>query len=920
MPGRPSEVGLSEPRQGSADVPRAAQDRAEGGGEPFVGRDAELGRLDSLFGDALRGEGHIALVSEEAGAGKTALLRAFVSAARRRDASWTYCRARCAAQYGPVEAYLPFLEGLGNLLLGPARERTARLLRQYAPTWCLQLPASGLPESARELTIGATKERMLREFGDVFEAASREAPLLGVIEDLQWADPSSLDLLRHVAHRAAHLRLLVIATFRPSELELSPAPVRSSVAELRLNGSCEELRLGPLGSEQIAAYFDRRFRPHGLPGEFLQAIEARTEGHPFFLASLAQHLVDQGRIVWRGERWQLAHPVDALELEAPEGVRELTRRRLEALPEGERAALECASVMGREFLSSVVARALGEDELRLEERLRRLERVRRLLYALGEEELPDGSLSTRYRFVNALYPEVLYDELLSRRRVALHARAGHELQRAYGPQAPRVASQLAVHFERGRDFAAASLALAAAGDNAAALYDAGAAARRYDEALQLVDKLPEAERAGRAVPLLQRRGSASMAMTRFEEAARHYARMLELARGSADPASQCAALSGLCNALFFSHRIEEMAVRAEQAWRAAEASGDARLQAEALLLLAQLAQEEGDLVDCRNLLEQALAVARGVGDRPLLLAAGALRGVLHYWQSEFSPAEVRLAEAEVLAHEQRDGFRLLLARRFLGLSRGNLGRISEARACFMEGIQTARRNGDQFWLPTFYNHLGWLHRELHDIAAAIEHDREGLRLARAHSVGEAESGALLNLGLDYTLAGELDRGLEFIEQSRAAAPRNWFEWFFELRLGSALALHWLARGEPRRAEQHAGELRRAAQRLGARVYVAAAHRLQAESLLAGGQPGAAVLSVEKARACLDGLAAPLEAWRVHELAARCCEASGQPGPASAARHEAAALVEAIAAATDEPSCRDSFLGSRPVRQLLEAAP
>ncbi|HET7294840.1 MAG TPA: AAA family ATPase [Vicinamibacteria bacterium] len=904
---------------GSVGVTGAPGDRGAAERDIFVGRRQELRRLDELFDQALRGSGHLVFVSGESGIGKTALVRTFLAVARQRDPSWTYCRARCAAQYGQGEAYLPFLEALGNLLLGPAREVTARLLKEYAPTWCLQLPAAGVsPESLREQTIGATKERMLREFGDLFEAASVQAPLVGLLEDLQWADLSSMDLLRHLANRVARLRMLLLVTFRPSELEVGQAPIRAAVADLLLQRACEELRLGPLSGEEVASYLDLRFSPNAFPPELLAGLE-RTEGHPFFVTSLVQYLVDQGHIARRGERFELTHSLSAKDFEAPASVRALVHRKLEALGEEERAALQTASVMGREFLSSVVARVLGGDEIAVEERLRRLERVQRLLYAVGEEELPDGSLATRYRFANALYAEILYDDLLGKRRAALHKRAGDELRKAYAAQAPRVAAQLAVHFERGRDFAGASWALSHAAGNAAALYDNAAAAARYDEAIAFADRLPEAERPTLILPLLRKRGAASMAMTRFGEAEKSFARMLQHARHAGDASLECAALAGLCNALFFSHRIEEMAVCAEEAWRAAERSGSAALQLEAMLLVAQLAQEEGDLADCGTLLEDGLAVAKQLGQKPLMLAATALRGVLHYWHGEYPLAEARLAEAHDLAHELHDGFNLLFTTRFLGLARVNLGRISEALGCFREGIEAARRNADRFWLPTLSSHMGFLHRELQDIPAAIEHDREGLRLAQAHGYGEAESGALLNLAIDYTLAGELDRALEFFEESQAVAPKSWFAWLTELRQLSALAGYWLARGDRRRAAEQASRLLPQARRRGALVYVVASHRLNAECALADGDAAAAAAWLEKARATLGSASAPLEAWRVHAVEGRCRAALGDGAGASAAWGRAAALVQAIAETTDEPALRATFLGSPSVREVLNGA-
>ncbi len=197
-----------------------------GAGEPFVGRLLELDRLEALLAKAAEGAGSVVFLTGDSGIGKTMLAGELLRRARQKDASLILCRGRCAEQYGTGEAYLPFLDLLGTLLVGPERERTAKLLRTYAPTWCLQLPAATPTPASREAlqqqTIGATKERMVRELGDVFEAAGDLAPVVLLLEDLEWADASSIDLLRHLGNRIARQRMIVLATYRPADPGAEP--------------------------------------------------------------------------------------------------------------------------------------------------------------------------------------------------------------------------------------------------------------------------------------------------------------------------------------------------------------------------------------------------------------------------------------------------------------------------------------------------------------------------------------------------------------------------------------------------------------------------------------------------------------------------------------------------------------------------
>jgi tetratricopeptide (TPR) repeat protein len=275
--------------------------------------------------------------------------------------------------------------------------------------------------------------------------------------------------------------------------------------------------------------------------------------------------------------------------------------------------------MGRVFLSTVLAGVMGVDELALEERLQRLARVHRLIDMVGEEELPDGSLATRYRFVHALDREVLYDDLVSKRRIAIHRGTGEEMQRRYGAQAPSVAARLALHFERGRGFAAAVTYSTHAGDNAARLFAHGEAEEHYERAMRLADRLPLEAKCDQLLGLHQRRGTLNLAVGRFAEAAECFARMLEGARGLARPDQVGAALVGLCNALFFSYRIEEMAIHVEEALRAAEEAGSPALRLDAMLLVARSCRSAASRVSLgprRGYSSRAPQERRGPAQRP----------------------------------------------------------------------------------------------------------------------------------------------------------------------------------------------------------------------------------------------------------------------------------------------------------------
>ena len=184
-----------------------------------------------------------------------------------------------------------------------------------------------------------------------------------------------------------------------------------------------------------------------------------------------------------------------MELDVPVSVRSMIEKKVGLLNDAQRQALQYASIEGEVFTSTVLAALLEADELDLEERLDVLGKVHRLIHAEGEEELPDGSVATIYRFTHALYQNFLYDQLLSKRRVLLHRRAGETLERVYAGQHARVAVALATHFERGRDFAKAIAFLILAGDTALSRYANAEAVGLFSHGLELTEKLPEDQQA-----------------------------------------------------------------------------------------------------------------------------------------------------------------------------------------------------------------------------------------------------------------------------------------------------------------------------------------------------------------------------------------------------------------------------------------
>ena len=811
-------------------VPQGLPRMEEREPDPVFGREKELGKLEGLLRSAVQGTGTVVLVSGEPGIGKTALTRMFVYQVKKNNADLILARGACVEQYGAGEAYLPLLDVLGSLLQSSGRERVVALLRRHAPTWCLQFPAvfsSGAMDQLLREATGATKDRMLRELGDALAALTAEMPVLLVLEDMHWTDPASVDMLRQLAERAHGQRLLLVVTARPEDIECNNPTLKKCYAEMHARGLCEEIALQVLRVQDVAAYLDAHFAPNEFPDGLASVIHSKSEGHPLFATGAIQILAERGDIVRTNGAWTLKQPLEEMELDVPVSVRSMIEKKVGLLSDGQRQVLQYASIEGEVFTSTVLAALLEADELELEERLDVLGRLHRLIHAEGEEELPDGSVTTIYRFTHALYQNFIYDQLLSKRRVLLHRRAGETLERVYGGQHARVAGALATHFERGRDFAKAIAFLIQAGDTALSRYANAEAVGLFSRGLELVEKLPEGQQAEQRAVLLRKRALAQMALGRLKEAGEDYRAMREVCRGAGDLEGECRALIGICHVAQNARDVPSMEQYNPEARALAERIGNQVLIAEVNNAWAVYQMVCGELVEAETAFERAITVARSLKHRPALVIGLTFSGLVHFWRSDYSVAERVQGEASLLAAEARDGFHLPLALYYLGLTQANRGRISEGMGSMQQALGWAKRNNNALALSRIPNGIGWVSREIGDLSTAIEFNEGCVEVSRRTKSGEAEANALLNLVYDYLLAGEPGKSEQALERILPLYERErWNRWrFYGIRHNAAQGEYWLARRKLDRAEEYVRALLANAEENSVAKYIAVARRL-----------------------------------------------------------------------------------------------
>jgi predicted ATPase len=535
----------------------AAAGRGEGPPRPparrTVGRRWQREALRTALESAEAGRGLAVCVTGEPGLGKTTLVEEFLDglAAEGRDVA--AARGRCSERLAGAEAYLPFLEALDGLLRGPGGAAASRLMRLTAPTWYAQLappaddpPPAGAPAAVPE----ASPERRQRELGVFLRELSLLRPLALFLDDVHWADPSSVDLLAYLGPRCANLRLLLVLTYRPSDLLLSRHPFGPVKLDLQARGVCREVALPLLTRADLDRYLALTFEGHRFPEEFAAVLHARTEGNPLFMADLLRYLRDCGVVVPDQGGWALARALPDLRRELPESVRGMIQRKLGQLSEADRRLLTAAGVQGVEFDSAVLAQVLGAEEAEVEERLDVLERVHALVRLVREMEFPDRTLTLRYRFVHLLYQSALHDELRPTRKAEWSAAAARALLAHHGEKSAAAATELALLFEAAREPERAVEHFLLGARNAVGLcahQEAAALARRGMALLQQLPDSPARDR--QELPLLLALGVSLVASKGFAspEVEQTYLRAQTLCQRGEDLPTLYPVLYGLWN-------------------------------------------------------------------------------------------------------------------------------------------------------------------------------------------------------------------------------------------------------------------------------------------------------------------------------------------------------------------------------------
>ena len=776
-------------------------------------------------------------------------------------------------------------------------------------------------EALQRQILGATRERMVREICEALEIVTAEIPLVLVLEDMHWVDPSTLDVLSALARRRGNAKLLVLMTYRPVELILLNSPLKALKQELVIHRLCREFALERLTERDVADYLSAESHGSPLPEGLAALIHHQSDGNPLFMTAIVAELIESGSISKDDGTWRLTKPLGEIELGVPDTLQQMLELQADQLNEVERQVLRSASVAGRRFSAWSVGAMLHMDVSRAEEICESLARRQQFLRRGRGGTVLGGDYAAQYEFRHALYREALYRRLPVGQRSNLHANLARKAESLYERDASAFASEVALHFENGRDGEKAARYLLLSADNASRKYahrDAVATLRHAGELLAAATT--ESARA-LELEVLENMSDAHYALGEMEESAQVDGRASTLAAERGWKQQQVAALTRAARALSFLDPDDCVTV-CEMAAGVSATIDDPLLEARTAMLAA-----------CWRV------VNNGWTSRDAAICAGA-RKTIRRLRGPDLPAyyEVLYAHVQALSGEYLDSLDiadagLLKAQQMQSLvvylsslsSKSlaliHLGRWGELRRALEHGIDLAGKNGNQPWEGIFRSMLAWLHMQSCNFPEARRLAEEILTTHTEDPAGQAQCIALLTAGYADLATGRPESALRmFIKvRDRQAKPKVFLQWYWRMISEFGIVGALLESGDFEKAQAAAAQFVKETEATADPALRSPAWDTLARVAAAKGDLPRALECIDRAIAELKGFDLPSVAWRVHGTASWLRARAGEPDLAREheKRAEAALMLVANSFEQHDPLHASLQAGARALKEKLE---
>jgi predicted ATPase/class 3 adenylate cyclase len=946
----------------------------------MVGRQVELEALMDLCAALSAGLGRAALIMGEAGLGKSRLIAEWKMAASDskpyRDGKVTWLEGHCLS-YGKSMAY-HLVNELLRKFLGISTSADEAELRATLQSQCenllgaseamnvfpylghlLSLQLSGeARERVSNLDPQALQSQYLAALRKVLRALASRQPLLLVLEDIHWADPSSIDLLVKLLPLSTESAVLFCAVSRPDR----EAPGWKLISAMRevMGAGLTEINLRALTEEDTRQLVANLLEIEALPEKARKIILDKAEGNPFFVEEVIRMLIDQGAIVHQEQGWVARREVESIDL--PDTLQGLLLARIDRLPEEAKNTIRVASVIGRQFSIKVLEQILENSQWAntpgsINTSTSSIINHLNMLESLGLLKIAQVKPDLEYNFRHAMVHEVAYHSLVKRDRQALHLAVGEALERLYPERLAEFAPTLGLHFEEGGDEERAIKYLSLAGDHAAGQYANEEARMFYTRALKIYSKKPTLEegQTEQLIHLYLNRGRTLELMGRYEQALDNYLEMEEQARQRDDKNMELAALvartiihsvpspifnaatgeSYASRALSLAEQLGDQAAEAKIHWALIIRNSilnkpeEARRHGKQSLVLArqlnlreQLAYTLSDLANFVYMpqgefesgiqaLREAQNLWRALGNLPLLSNCIVYMGFIDLFLGRFDLALQNTDEALHISQSINNLWGQAYSQSINAFVQLELGDLRQANTSLEEAIRLIDESGFSALRPvahqvqaTLYYELGATELARQLALQATEESENEFRFWLPASLAALAS-ALIRKGEMKSAAQAIGRANEITQESG-----TFMQFLFTSMAERELEL---GRGDYQTALEGAEEYVKLVREAEARAFIPYGLFYKGQALSALGRLEEAEQALREASQWAEQLGSRRIWWKCLASLAEVTARQGKEAQAEVYRGQAREIIEFIAEHAGSAELRESFLSLPEVR-------
>ena len=448
---------------------------------PLVDRTGEMNVLKEAVYRAVHGEGGLVFIHGEAGIGKTRLVRELGAYARSRGVQVLYGRCPALFRMNGVPPYILWKEVIKDYLETCTPEQLYRVIGYYPAEVAKLVPEirqrlATIPQSFA-ISPEHEQNRLFEAVSQFITNISREAPLLVVLDDLQWTDPSSLLLLHYLARGVQKTPLLLLGAYRSTDID-AKHPLSPVLSELNRERLPQSVSLKRMSVNDISEMIRQILEQDDVPTEFCKLVYEKTRGNPFFAEEVIKSLKEE-EVVYREEnKWKIR---EISRIEFPETVKSVLKTRLARLDEECQSVLTLASFVGNDFTLEAMCALTGIEENKL---LELLDRMLKTGLIKEREVRGEGVCS----FADILVRDVVYDEVSLLKRKKLHGVVGRALEKVYAKKIEEHFGELASHFLESGDKEKALDYFLKAGEKAQKVYANNEAASYFQSTLALLEE------------------------------------------------------------------------------------------------------------------------------------------------------------------------------------------------------------------------------------------------------------------------------------------------------------------------------------------------------------------------------------------------------------------------------------------------